>query len=460
MKTNKLFGTKEFYKHLMRIAVPIMIQNGITNFVGMLDNIMVGQIGTNQMSGVSIVNQLIFVFNLCIFGGISGAGIFTAQYFGQQNHEGVRYTFRFKVIISFIISLLGFAILFLFGENLINLYIHSGGNSGNADETMYYALMYLRVMFLDLLPFALAQAYAGTLRECNDTMLPMKAGITAVFINLIFNYLLIYGKFGFPELGVVGAAVATVLSRIVEMLIIIIYTHTHAGRHPFIIGAYKSLHIPGGLLKNIAIKGTPLLFNEALWSAGQTTLLQNYSIRGLEVIAALNISSTISNVFNVVFISMGSAIAIILGQELGEGRATVKEDSYKLTVFAVLACLITGALLFIVAPFFPLIYNTEDSVKALATSFIMVSACCMPMYSYENAAYFTIRSGGKTLITFLFDSCFVWVCSIPLAYALTHFTNWPILQIFICCQLIELIKCAIGFFMVKSGFWINRITEN
>lgn len=458
MKTNKLFGDFKFYKHLMAIAIPIMLQNGITNFVNMLDNIMVGQIGTDQMSGVAIINQLIFVFNLCIFGGISGAGIFTAQFFGQQNHEGVRYTFRFKVIISMIISAIGIAVFFFFGENLINQYIHSNGSTGNAEATLHYAKLYLAVMFFDLIPFALAQSYAGTLRECNDTLLPMKAGIAAVCINLVFNYLLIYGKFGFPALGVVGAAVATVLSRVVEMLIIIIYTHTHTQRHQFIVGAYKSIHIPAHLLKNIIIKGTPLLFNESLWSAGQTVLLQNYSIRGLEVIAALNISSTISNVFNIVFISMGSATAIILGQELGEGRKEVKEDAYKLAVFAVLACVLTGSLLYLVAPLFPKFYNTEDSVKQLATYFIMISACCMPMYAYENAAYFTIRSGGKTFITFLFDSCFVWVCSIPLAYVLTHYTTLPILTIFICCQAIELIKCAIGFFMVKSGFWINQIT--
>ncbi|MBE5835221.1 MAG: MATE family efflux transporter [Butyrivibrio sp.] len=458
MKTNKLFGDFKFYKHLMAIAIPIMLQNGITNFVNMLDNIMVGQIGTDQMSGVAIINQLIFVFNLCIFGGISGAGIFTAQFFGQQNHEGVRYTFRFKVIISMIISAIGMAVFFFFGENLINQYIHSNGSTGNAEATLHYAKLYLAVMFFDLIPFALSQSYAGTLRECNDTLLPMKAGIAAVFINLVFNYLLIYGKFGFPTLGVVGAAIATVLSRVIEMLIIIIYTHTHTQRHPFIVGAYKSIHIPAHLLKNIIIKGTPLLFNESLWSAGQTILLQNYSIRGLEVIAALNISSTISNVFNIVFISMGSATAIILGQELGEGRKEVKEDAYKLAVFAVLACVLTGSLLYYVAPLFPMFYNTEDSVKQLATYFIMISACCMPMYAYENAAYFTIRSGGKTFITFLFDSCFVWVCSIPLAYVLTHYTALPILTIFICCQAIELIKCAIGFFMVKSGFWINQIT--
>jgi len=457
-KFKKLIGTKDFYAKLMIIAIPIMVKQGITNFVNMLDNIMVGQIGTEQMSGVAIINQLMFVFNLVIFGGVAGAGIFTAQYYGKNDHDGVRYTFRFKIIIVFILSALGLLILSLFNENLISLYLHQSSETGNIELTMHYAKAYLAVALLEMVPFAITQAYSGTISECGDTIMPMKAGIVAVFVNLVFNYILIYGKFGAPELGVVGAAVATVISRFVELAIIVIYTHTHSARHTFIHGVYKSLYIPRNVLGQIIIKGTPLLINETMWSAGQTVLLQNYSLRGLEVIAALNISSTISNVFNIVFIAMGNAIAIILGQELGAGTKTVKEDAYKLTFFAVAVCVLAGALQILIAPAFPNIYNTEDVVKELASKFIIISACFMPMYSYENASYFTLRSGGKTFITFLFDSCFVWVFSIPLAYVLAHYTALPILTIFICCQLIEIIKCIIGFVLVKKGVWIQSIT--
>ncbi|MCR4587497.1 MAG: MATE family efflux transporter [Lachnospiraceae bacterium] len=456
----KLIGTKEFYLHLFAVVVPIMIQNGITNFVGMLDNIMVGQIGTAQMSGVSIVNQLIFVFNLCIFGGVAGAGIFTAQFYGQGNHEGVRHTFRFKIIIISIVSVVALLIFTFLGDDLIMLYLQQEGQEAGIQETLSYAHMYLAVMLIDLVPFAISQAYAGTLRECNETFMPMTAGIVAVLVNLVFNYILIYGKFGAPALGVIGAAIATVLSRVVEMLIMVIYTHTHAAKHPFIKGAYRHFfEIPGPLVKNVIIKGSPLLVNEFMWSSGMAVLSQNYAIRGLEVIAAFNISSTISNVFNIVFISMGSAIAIIIGQELGAGRADVREEATRLTFFAVMACVVTGALMLLIAPAFPNIYNTEDSVKALATQFIVVAALFMPMYSYENASYFIIRSGGKTLITFLFDSCFVWVCAIPLAFVLTHYTDMPIVPVYVCCQLIELIKCAIGYVLVKKGIWINNLTQ-
>ena len=457
-KLKKWVGTREFYQRMMIIAVPIMIQNGITNFVNMLDNIMVGRIGTNQMSGVAIINQLLFVFNLCIFGGISGAGIFTAQFFGKGDQEGIRYSFRFKLLTCLAVSLAGYFVLIRFRDPLILRYLHDAGESGNAEATRLYAREYLQVMYLHLLPFALTQAYAGTLRECNETMLPMKAGLAAVLINLCLNYILIYGKFGAPALGVTGAAIATIVSRFAELAIVVFYAHTHTDRFPFMKGLYRSMRIPAALVRSMLIKGTPLLVNEALWSMGQTILVQNYAMRGLEVIAALNISSTISNLFNIVFISLGNAVAIIIGQELGAHKEDVKEDAFRLTFFAVAGCFVVGAALLLTARIFPEVYNTEEEVKRIATGLICVSAVCMPLNAFNNASYFILRSGGNTFITFLFDAVFTWVVMVPLSYVLTHYTGMPIIPLFLLCQLTELLKCFLGFAMVQKGIWINDVT--
>ena len=212
----KFIGDKKFYLMVLSIAVPIMIQNGITNFVSLLDNIMIGRIGTEQMSGAAIVNQLIFVYNLCIFGGVSGAGIFTAQYFGQKDHEGVRQTLRYKLWMAVILTALTIVLFLTAGDSLISMYLKGDGGAKEIQDTLAYGRQYLLIMLLGLPPFMMVQVYASTLRECGETVLPMKAGIVAVLINLAFNYLLIYGKFGFPEMGVRGAAVATVLSRYVE----------------------------------------------------------------------------------------------------------------------------------------------------------------------------------------------------------------------------------------------------
>lgn len=451
---------KGFYRRAMTIAIPIMVQNGITNFVSMLDNIMVGRVGTDAMSAVSIVNQLLFVWILCLFGGTSGIGIFTAQFYGKGDHEGIRYTFRLEMMLGAILVAVGFLIFKTSDAPLISLYLKGDEGSGDPQATLALGIAYLAVMCWEFLPVAVTQVYASTLRSTGETVVPMRASLIAVAVNLVGNYILIYGKFGAPALGVVGAAIATVISRFVETAYVVFWTHAHKERNAFIVGAYRSLYVPASLTKNCILKGLPLMINETMWSAGMAVMSRNYSLRGLDVVAASNISSTISNVFNVSFIAMGSAIAIIIGQELGAGHLdTVKRDARRLSIFSVLICVIFGAGLCAVSGVYPLIYNTTDEVRRLATGFIIIGGICMPLYAYENAAYFIIRSGGKTLITFFFDSCFVWIASIPLSFILACYTELSILPIFAIIQSLSIIKCTIGAILVRKGIWINDLTN-
>ncbi|MGN0165938.1 MAG: MATE family efflux transporter [Lachnospiraceae bacterium] len=454
----KYIGDKAFYKMALAVAVPIMIQNGITNFVSLLDNIMVGRVGTEQMSGVAIVNQLIFVYYLCIFGGISGAGIFTAQYFGQKDEEGIRHTFRYKFWMGLILTAIATMIFILFGKSLIQMYLNSSNDGGDLEKALYYGRQYLKVMLFGFPPFMMLQVYAGTLRECGETVVPMKAGVTAVIINLVLNYLLIFGKFGFPELGVVGAALATVISRYIEATIVIIWTHRHQEKNPYIVGIYKTLKVPVRLAGNYFVKGIPLLVNETLWAAGTAVLAQCYSVRGLNVVAALNIANTLANVCNVVFIAMGDAVAIIIGQLLGAGKMEeAKDTDRKLIAFSVGSCVIIAAIMASIAPFFPQIYNTGAAVRTLATRLILIQALFMPQNAFLHAAYFTLRSGGKTIVTFLFDSVFVWVVSVPVAFLLSRYTGIYVVWILAIIQMCDWIKCTIGFILVKKGVWMNNI---
>ena len=462
MKMLRSMFEREFVRHTMIIALPIMLQNGITNFVNMLDNIMVGRIGTDPMTGVSIVNSLLFVWNLCVFGGLSGIGIFTAQYCGKEDHEGVRRTFRLQIITAVLLVAVGIAVFTKQGGTLINLYLHEDGGGGSAAATMQAAMNYLAVMCIGFLPFALTQAYGTTIRSYGETVAPMIASFLAVGVNLAGNYILIFGKFGAPRLGVIGAATATVLSRFVELIYIVVWAHTHTKRVPFIVGALKSLYVPAELTISCIQKGTPLLLNEALWSGGQAVLTQCYSVRGLSVVSAFNISQTLANVFNVAFIAMGSATAIIIGQKLGEwGESRVqdlKDEAWRLTYFSVFLCLISAGLMISISGLFPKIYNTTQEIRALATGLICIIACFMPVHAFNNASYFIIRSGGKTLITFLFDSCFCWAASIPAAFFLAHYTQVPILPMYAAVCSIELVKVVIGRALVNKGIWIRDIT--
>jgi putative MATE family efflux protein len=413
------------------------------------------------MSGVSIVNGLLFVFNLCVFGGSSGAGIFTAQFYGSGDHEGVRHTFRFKILVCLAAALAGIGIFLGWGENLIGLYLQGEGDAEHARQALNFGLRYLRLMLVGLVPFALSNAYAGTLRETGETRVPMLAGVAAVLVNLGLNYVLIFGKLGFAPMGVEGAAIATVISRYVELAIVALWTHCNPRRNPFIVSAFRSFHIPGKLLGEIILKGFPLLVNEFLWASGMAMMNQCYSTCGLDVVPAQNIASTMFNLASVAFLSLGNSVGIIMGQMLGAGqdKEQIRNANRQLITVAVLSGLVFGGLMAAFSGVFPLLYNTDDGVRLLASRMILISAFMMAFNSYTNATYFTLRSGGKTMVTFLFDSCFMWAVCVPLAWVFSRFVPIGILPLYMLCQGTELLKCVLGWLMVRKGDWIQNLTQ-
>ncbi|MBQ7146738.1 MAG: MATE family efflux transporter [Lachnospiraceae bacterium] len=454
----KYFGDRQFYKHVILVMLPIMIQNAITNFVSMLDNLMVGRLGTVEMSAVSVANLLVFVYNLSIFGAVSGAGIFTAQYFGKKDHEGIRYTFRFKLMISVGMTILAILLFLLAGRFLLSLYLKGEGDPAEAARILDFAYDYLRVILIGLIPHAMTQSYSSTLRETDKGVPPMVAGIIAVLVNLFLNYVLIFGHFGAPRLGVIGAAVATVSSRFVELAVVAGWTMRHKKLNPFIEGAFRSLKVPASLSISILKKGLPLMVNETLWAGGVAFLEQCYSTRGLNVVAACTISNTFFDVFAVGFISAGAAVGIIIGQQLGAGRIEeAKADARRLLVFCFLLGLGIGLVYLAAASFIPLLYNTTADVRQLATSLMMICACFFPLEGLLNGSYFMVRAGGKTLITMLTDSGLLWGLQASVAFIISRFTDFPIVPFYALIQSFMIVKALVGLWFVKQGKWANMI---
>ncbi len=456
----KFIGDRNFYRKVIYIVIPMIIQNAITSFVNFLDNIMVGQIGTEQMTGVAIVNQLIFVFNLCIFGAVSGAGIFGTQYYGKGDYEGQKFAFRYKLYSGLMIIALALYLFTSWDTSLISLYLNDTGSVGDISKTLEYGKQYLAIMIWGLPAFAISQIYINSIRETGKTVIPMVSGAVAVGVNLVLDYCLIFGIGLFPELGVRGAALATVMARFVECTIIVSWTHTHKSENPYIVGAYKGFGMPKKIFKDIFIKGTPLMLNEVLWACGMTTVVQCYAVRGLEVVAAQNISSTITNLFNIVYMQIGASIAIVVGQLLGAGKLEEAKDAdNKMIFFCVSACAVIACFMIAFGSLFPSLYNTEPQIRELATRFIRIAALFMPCCAFCHATYFTLRSGGKTGITFIFDSVYVWTVMIPVAFFTSRHSALPITAVFFCVQATEVVKVFIGYMMVKSGIWVQNIVK-
>ena len=455
----KYFGDKSFYKKVILIALPIMLQQGITQFVSLLDNVMIGNFSDTAMAGVSVVNQIIFVFNFVIIGALAAVGIYIAQYFGANDQHNQMLCFRLKFWVGLIILLLMILIILIFGDYLINAFLTNPSSQEEKLAIETSAKDYLFIISFTFLPYTISQIYSSTLREVGETVKPMIAGAIAVVVNGIFTMWFIYGGLGVPAMGASGAAIATLIARIVEMLFLIFFTHKHHKKFNFVEGVFKSVYVPKRIIKNVLIKGTPLIFNELLWSLGTTLLLRIYSNRGTDILKAFSISSTTTNLFYIIFGAMASAISIMVGQSLGAGNLEEAVDNdRKLIMFSVIVCFIFGIILACIAPIIPMLYkDTSQDVRKLATSLMFVIAGCMIIFSFNTSCFYTLRAGGVTFVTFLFDSLFVWVVSLPLALVLVKLTDASIVLVYFVVQITEIIKSVIGYLLIKSKIWVKNL---
>ena len=457
----RFIGSKSFYKSVLTLLIPIIIQQFISSFVSLLDNVMVGRLGTEAISATSIANQVMMVYNLAIFGGLSGVSIFGAQYYGKGDMDGMRNTFRIKMYFAVACSVMAVAVYLLCGENFIASFLQGDSNGGDPELALREGVEYLQIMLLGLPPFALVQVYAGTLRESGETVAPMKAGIIAILTNLVLNWVLIFGNLGMPAMGVAGAAIATIISRYAELAIVVIHAHRHEDKYPFIAGAYRSFRVPGRLVGRVTRTAMPLLVNEILWSLGMTFINQFYSTRGLSAVAALNITGTAWNLFCVIMFAMGSAVSIMVGQRLGMGNITEARDvDRKLIFLTEVIHVIIGLVMILASPLVPKMYNVGEDVRSLTQQLLVIAGLSLPIHSFAHVTYFTIRSGGRTVITFLFDAVYTWTVTVLLAFCLTRFTDMDIIRVYFCVQFIDILKLVIGLIMLRSDFWARNVVND
>ena len=460
-RLSRFIGNKAFYKSVLVLLVPIIIQQFITSFVSLLDNVMVGSLGKEAISAASIANQVMMVFALAVFGGMSGASIFGAQFYGKGDMDGMRHTFRIKMYFGVLISTAAILIYLIFGESFISSFLQGESDGGDLVLTLRSGCNYLNIMLWGLPPFALVQVYAGTLRESGETRAPMFAGICAILTNLFGNWVLIFGNLGAPKLGVEGAAIATVVSRYVELAIVTAHAHRHTEKYIFLAGAYKSLYVPGKLVRRVVRTAAPLLVNEILWSLGMTFITQFYSSRGLNAVAALNITGTVWNLFCVIMFAMGSAVSIMVGQQLGAGKMDEARDvDRKLIFLTEVIHVVIGAAMILASPLVPKIYNVGADVQDLTRQLLIIAGLSLPIHSFAHVTYFTIRSGGRTVITFFFDAVYTWAVTVVLAFVLTRYTDWDIVRVYLCVQFIDIVKVVIGLLMLRSDFWARNVVND
>lgn len=454
MRIRDFIGDRGFYRTVSKLATPIMVQTGIVNLVSLLNTVMVGQLGTEKMSGVAIANQLLNVSNVCVAGAISGIGIFTAQYYGKQDHEGLRHTFRFKIAVSFLLTILSTVVFMLFGPALIGTFIHSGDSA----QTMASAWSYLEVMMIGLVPYALSLSYSTTLRETHATVLPLIGSSVAIATNLVLNYALIFGRLGCPALGAVGAGVATAVSRFAELAILLIGAHAERAKNKFLNRICSFDPIPLPLLKEMTLRSAPLLLNETIYSASYAAIVQSLSLRGIAAVAAYSVASNATQLFFIVLISIGVSLGILVGNQLGAGRfEEARITNARMTSLAIGVCVVTGLVLLPVSLWLPRLFNMTEEVRQITGALIRVVAYMLPVRGFTHAAYYTLRAGGKTVHTLFYDGGYVTLICLPITYILAHYTSLPIVPLYAVCLALELSKSIVGFYWVKKEIWVRCV---
>ena len=442
-------GDRHFYKRLFAISLPIVLQQLLTSSLQLIDNLMVGDLGELAIGSVSVVNQLYFVIILITFGALGGAGIFTAQYFGSKEEEKLKQTFRFKLIVALLLVILSIVVFSVLGEYLIGFFTEN-------QVTIAGGMDYLNIVKWSMLPWAFSIAISTTFREIGTTKPLLWITLGAIITNTVLNYLLIFGNFGFPNLGIEGAAYATLASRVVEFLLMFVLL-IRKGKifNTKIKDVFK---IDALILKAIIIMALPLLLNEFFWSMGQTMFLQSYSTRGDSALAAMNITNAISQLVFVTFGGIGTGIAVMVGNTLGMNQLEVaKDNAKKVIAFAVAFAFVTGMMLFILSFFILDLYDITETTKRIAANNIRINAIFIPVYSFNVSMYFTLRAGGDTRSTMMMDSGYMWVVQVPLIFILARVTNLNVIMLFLIVQLLELPKSVFALSRYKKENWVRNL---
>ncbi|UTC62861.1 MATE family efflux transporter [Treponema sp. OMZ 787] len=447
-----VFSDKSFLKNLFIIAVPIILQNFISSFVNILDTIMIGRLGTVELAAVGLGNQLFFLLNLILYGIGSGGMVFTAQFWGKKDFNGLQKTFAISLIVAVFFSTLFTLACTIFPKEILSLYSKDAA-------VIEKGVDYLSISAFCFLPFAVNFIFMITLRSIEKVRVAVAATLVSLFVNLILNAVLIFGLFGFPALGVKGAAIATVASRAAELLIL--FSVTKKKKYP-ILGKIKN-HFDFDLkfIRQYFTIVMPVLINESLWSLGITFHHKIFAGIGTFAYASYNITNTVSMLTWVIFIGFGNGVSVLIGKKIGEKNYDeAKTYAAKVSIFVPFVAIFVGAMLIPISYLTPIFFNVEKIVLETVMKLFIILACCYPLKAFNMCMLVGIlRAGGDTRFGIICDTAVMWCVSIPLAYFLSVYTSIPAWGIYICLFSEEPFKALLGLWRIRSGKWLRSVTD-
>lgn len=449
----KFLCDRTFMKAVLAAAIPLMLQQLISSSVNLVDNLMVGQLGDAALSSVAAVNRYYMIALFGTNGLAAAASVFIAQYYGAGEQEHMKQTFRTLLVIASVI---------MTGFTLAGLLLSSGilGFFTSDATVIADGVGYIRIVASSFVPTAITVSIYNAMRATGEMKIPLRCSVVAVATNTVLNYCLIFGSFGFPRLGIAGAAVATVIARLVELSLALLALY----RTDF---AFKTrlqdiFAIPQEIMTKVLAKAAPLMLNEVLWSSGMSMLFKFYSYRGSEVMSGYSIASTVGDIFFTLFAGMAAATTVFISQPLGSNELEkARRHGYQLLGFSVMLSCVFAVMMFASSFAVPLLYSeVSATAKSMAQNFLIIQSFMFWIYMATTQCYFTLRAGGDMKHTLIMDSCFMWCINIPIVAFVTYCTDFSYIWIYIIGQLTDMVKLTFAYHLVSKEKWVVNLTKD
>ncbi|MDM1003381.1 MATE family efflux transporter [Clostridium perfringens] len=444
---------KRFYRLLFSIALPIAVQNLITFMVSMVDTLMVGALGEIQLSAVSIANNLFFVLTILMFGLAGGSNIMISQYWGKGNvktiHKILAIMYRVCLLITGI---------FIFIALFLPKYFMGIFTTDKA--VIDFGASYLRIVCIGYLFYSITNCTIMMLSSVKTVSISIIVYTASLVVNSILNWIFIFGNLGAPELGIRGAAIATVCARITEFSIVLVFMFIYERKIGLKIE--HLLKLDKEILKDYVGLCTPVLCNELLWAIGASMISVIVGRMGTEVVAANSINGVAHQFVTVFIFGMSNATAVIIGNTIGEGKKEkAKEYAYSIGIFSVVMGCISGLMILLIKPFVVNFYNVSYSTKLIAMEIMTVTSGIIVFQSLaSNFMMGVLRGGGDAKFVLINDLIFMWLVAIPGGFFVAFVLELPVALVFLVIKCDEILKSLTSVYRVISGKWVNDVTKN
>jgi putative MATE family efflux protein len=452
-----LFGPVAFYREVLAVAVPVMLQQLIQSLVSLIDNFMVAGLGDAKMASVNVANQVNFVYFVLMFTLSGAGGIYMSQYRGAGDKDGMQQAFRFKAIMTLGLSALYFSICQIMPERLIA--VMTIGNAAQA-EIVAHGAGYLRMVSWLFIPMGLSQAIGSAFREIGRPTVPLVISVVATLINTFLNWVLIYGNLGAPRLEIMGAALATNIARAVELVAFIVYVRWT--KPPFFVPLIRIFKARWPLFREILGKSGLMVMSEATWVVSETIMTALYNGRGgAEVVAGMAAGWAVANVFFLVFTGIHVSTGVVVGGMLGADRldeARVKARwimSGSVVAGTIVAALQAGSILLV--PF--VFMNLSGEAMAVTRGLLIVISAYLPLWTLLNSQFAVSRAGGDMMMGVAVDVGVTVLLFIPAAFALALLTPMGPVLMFAIVKVTDFAKWYIAWWWLKKERWVHNLAK-